>query len=58
MGIPLSDRVYEYVPEDSVDDKVARELFVAYTELSQYSNRKNMDGVQWPVSLIDWVDYF
>ena len=59
MGIPISGCVYdEYVPEDSVNDKLAHELFVAYTELSWHSNGKHIDGVRRHISLTDWVDYF
>ncbi|KAG0517537.1 hypothetical protein BDA96_09G097700 [Sorghum bicolor] len=59
MGIPISGRLYnEYVPEDNVNDKVARELFKAYAELSWRNNGKNSDSVRQPVLITDWVDYF
>lgn len=59
MGIPISGRVYdEYAPEDNVNDKVARELFKAYAELSWRNNGKNPNSVRRPVLITDWVDYF
>lgn len=59
MGISISGRLYdEYIPKDSVNDKVARELLAAYTVLSWRNIGNGTDGVRRPISMIAWVDYF
>jgi hypothetical protein len=41
------------VPEDDMNDKVARELFIAYAELSWRNSGNNTDGVRRPILLTD-----